>query len=249
MNTISPAVSRTASPSAYHKARYNLALALMDIGAVLTKDSVHPLVVERKGLKGMERGFKLKLHEKNPDAALSPFYLNLRTADNKSGPLTKEIVEHSASCMQMLIERSGLTFDGVAGVPRAGNPFAEVLSRFTGRPLIVMDKYEHGGKRQIASLVGKVPPSIKKALGVDDLITRADSKIEAREILEHEGIKVNDFIVLVDREQGGYDQLMKRGCCSHAVFTISELLDFYVDAGKMSDRLHVDIRTYLAAAA
>jgi uridine monophosphate synthetase len=246
MNTASSAVSRTAPSSAYHKARYQLAIALTDIGAVLTKDSDHPLVVERNGPNGKERGFKLKLHEKNPDAPLSPFYLNLRTADNKSGPLTKELVDLSASCMHMLAIGEGLAFDAVVGVPRAGDPFAEALARFSGKSLIVLDKYEHGGKRSIASPKGKIPTSVKKAVLVDDLITKADSKIEGVRVMQDENITVDDVVVLVDREQGGYDQLMEWGCHLHSVFTISELLDFYVAEEKMSPQLRDEIQNYLA---
>ena len=252
MNTVSAssAVLRTASPSAYHKARYHLALALMGIGAVLTRESDHPLVIERSSKKnGKERGFKLKLHEKSPDAPLSPFYLNLRTADNKDGPLTKELVDQSASCMHMLIDKNGLAFDAVAGIPRAGDPFAEALSGFMDKPLIKLDKYEHNGKRQIASLKGEVPVAIKNVALVDDLITGADSKVEAVRILQNAEIAVDNVVVLVDREQGGYDQLMEWGCNLHSVFTISEMLEFYVDAGKMSDQTYVDIRAYLAAVA
>jgi len=249
MNTASSVVPRTASPAAYNKARYKLALELEASGAFLTADSKHPLVVERNGPAGMERGFKLKLHEKNPNAPLSPFYLNLRTADNKDGPLTPAIVDLAATCMHMMVVEKGLDFDAVVGVPRAGDPFAKALAGFMDKPLIMLDKYEHNGKRQIAALKGKVHLSVKKALGVDDLITKADSKVEMIRIMQNESIAVDDIAVLVDREQGGYDQLMEWGCRLHAVFTISELLDFYVDAGKMSDQLYVDIRTYLAAAA
>ena len=245
----SSALPRTASPSAYHKARYNLALALMDIGAVLTKESNHPLVIERLSKKnGKERGFKLKLHEKNPEAPLSPFYLNLRTADNKDGPLTKELVDQSASCMHMMIDKNGLEFDGVVGVPRAGDPFAEALAGFMDKPLVMMEKYEHNGKRRVASLKGEVPVTIKNVALVDDLITGADSKVEAVRVLQSAEITADNVIVLVDREQGGYDQLMEWGCHLHSVFTISEMLEFYVDAGKMSDQTYVDIRNYLATA-
>lgn len=150
------------SRAAYQKARHQLALELEDIGAVLTSASKHSLVIERQGIKGTERGFKLKLHEKNPGAPLSPFYLNLRTFDNKSGPLTVDTVERAASCMHMMVINEGLEFDAVAGVPRAGDPFAKALAGFMKKPLITMDKYEHDGKRRIASLKNKIPLSIRK---------------------------------------------------------------------------------------
>lgn len=236
------------SRKAYHRARRQLALELEGCGSFLTSASKHRLVIERQGTRGPERGFLLKLHEKNPDAPLSLFYLNLRTADNKDGPLTEEIVDLSASCMHMLTINNGLEFDAVAGVPRAGDSFAKELARLTEKPLIKMVKYEHNGKRRIASLKGKVPPSVRKVLLTDDLITGADSKIEAVQVFQDEGIAVDDVIVLVDREQGGYDQLMKWGCQLHSVFTIGEMLDLYVESGKIQPQLRSDIRTYLATA-
>ncbi len=245
MNTAPSALPGTAP---YHKARYNLALKLEECGAFLTSGSKHPLVVERRGHNETERGFMLKLHEKNPNAPLSPFYLNLRTADNKDGPLTSEIVNLAATCMHMLTIRDGPAFDAVAGVPRAGEPFAEALARFTGKPCIALEKYEHGDKRKIAQIKGKIPAHVNQVLLVDDLITGADSKREAIEVLRGEELDVVDVVVLVDREQGGRNELEMMKCPLHSVFTINELLDFYSDAGKISDQLYVDIRAYLAHA-
>ncbi len=210
----------------YKEARHYLALMLWDIGAMLTAASDHPLVVER----GLERGFKLKLHEKNSDDPLSSFYLNLRTVDNpKPGPLTPKIVDLAACCMfELCLERT-LMFDAVVGVPRAGDPFAQAFARFARTTCLTMDKWEHKEKRCIASLKGYVPASVKKVLVIDDLITKADSKREAIEILRDAGMYVTDVMVLVDREQGGSERLAKIGCTLHSVLTITEMLDLYVE--------------------
>ena len=236
-----------ASSAAYYKARYALALNLWDIGAFLTADSKHPFVVERDSPNGKERGFKLKLHETNPDAPLSPFYLNLRTANNKNGPLTQEVVDQAASCMQMMVANEGSEFDAVAGFPRAGDPFAKSLASFMGKSLVKLNKYEHDGKRKVASLELPIPVSIRRVLGVDDLITRADTKREGVGVLRDEGIEVTDIAVVVDREQGGSDGLAALGCRLLAVFTITKLLDFYVAMEKISPQLNSDIQKYLAS--
>lgn len=247
--TASSALPRTASPSTYHKAQYQLAVALMNIGSVLTKDSNHPLVVKRFiRAMGEERGFKLKLHERNPESPLSPFYLNLRTPDNpKPGPLTQDIVDQSATCIQMLVLANGLTFDAVAGVPNAGDPFAAALARFTGKPLIYLKKEEEGGKRRVTSVCGLVSESVKKVLLVDDLITGADSKREAIGVLREAKLQVTDVVVLVDREQGGLDGLMASGCELYSVFTITKLLDLYVELGTLGVGLSFEIQKYLAS--
>ncbi len=214
----------------YQKTRHDLALMLLNSGAMLTDASNHPLVVEREGPNRKERGFKLKLHEKNSDDPLSSFYLNLRTADNpKPGPLTQEVIYQAAWCMFELFLERKLTFDAVVGVPRAGDPFAQAFARFARTTCLTMDKWEHEEKRCIASLQGHVPALVKKVLVIDDLITKADSKHEAIEILRDAGMDVTDVIVLVDREQGGHERLAKMGCTLHSVLTITEMLDLYVE--------------------
>lgn len=233
----------------YHKARRELALELEKVGAVLTAASDHPLVVERQGPNGMERGFKLKLHEKNPDAPLSPIFLNLRVPDNpKPGPLTEYLVELSAYCMRHIILEEGLVFDAVAGVPRAGDPFAQALARLTEKPCISMSKWEYNGKRSIASLTGTVPASVRRAILVDDLVTKADSKVEAVKVFQDASIDVSDIVVLVDREQGGRKELVEWNCNLHSVYTISELLGIFVAVGRMQPQFRADILKYLAAA-
>jgi len=228
--------------------RVELGLALMDMGAVLTYESNHPLVVTRQGPNGVERGFKLKLHEKNPDAPLSPVYFNLRTPDNpKPGPLTPEIMYLVADCMHDRIRELGLTFTAIAGVPRAGDPIALALSQFYGMPLITLGKQEENGKRRIAPPEEGFSPDLKSVLLVDDLITRADSKREAIEVIRNGGIGVVDVIVILDREQGGAAELADLKCKLHALFTINELLNLYVAADKMKRETRSRIREYLAS--
>lgn len=233
--------------AAYEKARFDLAFALMEAGAVLTAESNHPLVVERQGPQGPERGFKLKLHEKNPDAPLSPFFLNLRTPDNpKPGPLTDEIVGLAARCMRRVQIAKKLRFNATAGVPRAGDPFAKKLAHYTGTACVLLEKYEHDGKRSVAALKGKVPEWIRKVAVVDDLVTKADSKLEAIQVLRDQSLEVSDVIVLVDREQGGGKELSEWNCSLHSVFTITELLDLYLESGKISRPLWTRAQEYLA---
>jgi len=226
-----------------------LALALMDIGAVLTAASDHPLVIERQGPRGMERGFKLKLHEKNPDAPLSPFFLNLRTPDNpKPGPLTEGVINLAACCMQSLLAEKDLVFDTFVGVPRAGDPFAEKLAFITtGKGCAHLDKYEHDGHRKIIVPRGAFPASVRRILGIDDLITKADSKIEMIEAVREESVTITDFMVLVDREQGGRKELAAYGCKLHSVFDITELLGTYVEVGRMKPTLRDEILKYLSS--
>ncbi|MDQ7815161.1 MAG: phosphoribosyltransferase family protein [Patescibacteria group bacterium] len=188
-----------------------LALALIEVGAIKFGE------------------FRLKLHEKNPDAPLSPIYLNLRTPDNpKSGPLTPQIVDTAAQCMSRIARDLEHHFDLVAGVPRAGDPFAARLAVYSEVSLLKLDKHEDVDKRNISRIIEGAWMPGGSVLLVDDLITQADSKLEAIRVLEKNGLRVRDAVVLVDREQGGVTGLARFGCTLHTIFTLTELLDFYV---------------------
>ncbi len=240
-------------PTGYYQTRDRLAPALRGVKAVLPAESHHPFVTERpKPNGGIERGFKLKLHETRPDAPLSPIYLNLRTPDNpKSGPLTQEIVGLAASCMVYIKLAHKLPCHAVVGVPRAGDPFAAAFAQFTGVKRIELDKFEQGEKRHIAGVKGlhSVSKEVQDVLLLDDLLTGADSKIEAVLNLRESGFTVTDAIVLVDREQGGVEALAKHDVIVHSVFTMSELLDGYVANGSMTPYMRTKVQQYLAETA
>ncbi len=201
--------------------------------------------------------FRLKLHEKDPDAPLSPVYLDLRTHHNpKPGPLGEAEIMEVAKEMYALARSQGLEFDLVSGVPNAGDPFAEAFSRVAaadrGRRrsvgfLMLRKEEDADGQRKVTSVQMGSWSKKDRVLLIDDLITRAESKLEAIQVLEQADLKVSDILVLVDREQGGREELAKHGYNLHAVFTLGELLDFYVAACLMTHRKRDEVKEYLKA--
>ncbi|MFC1873647.1 hypothetical protein ACFLW3_02425, partial [Chloroflexota bacterium] len=96
---------------------------------------------------------------------------------------------------------------------------------------------------------GKIDGAFEKgqtALLIDDLITHAESKIEAIATLEAKGLVVRDVVVLVDREQGGASQLEGVGYKLHDAFKLNELLRFYRQAGKIDETEYQRTTAYLA---
>lgn len=200
------------------EAKKALALGLFDIGAI------------RFGQ------FRLKLHEKNPNAPLSPIYIDLRTL--RSFP---DVMDSAIKVYTELT--SGRKFDCYADVPTAATPIVAILSHNTRIPMISprKDEKKHGIKGPIDGTFreGQV------ALLVDDLITLADSKLEAISALEENGLKVHDVVVLVDREQGGVRELKKRGYSCHVAFKLKELLKFYLEMAKITRDQYERTITYL----
>lgn len=195
--------------------------------------------------------FKLKLHEKNPDAPLSPIYLNLRTPDHptKPGPLDEKTLELIGACLHKKILQQGLIFSAITGIPRAGEALVEGLIKNIPQPrgfqIIKLDKEEKDGFRQIIPRAGYKYRPGEIVLLIDDLVTEADTKLEAIESLESQGVKVHDLLVLVDREQGGAEQLEQLGYHVHVVFPISTLLGYYLKSGKISQEQYTQTMSYL----
>lgn len=68
---------------------------------------------------------------------------------------------------------------------------------------------------------------------IDDLATTGGSKFEAIEKLTSAGLLVKDVVVLVDRQSGAKESLEQAGYQLHAVLTISEMLNYWEEAGKV----------------
>lgn len=217
-----------------------LALELFEIGAFMDKAG------SPEG-----KGFPLKLHEKNPDAPLSPFYLNLRTEGNpKPGPLTAAHVTAIGVHLFALAAEKRLLYDAVAGIPRAGAPLAKafLLASPTaqGTKLLELEKAGGEGWRKISVLKSEdyVPGS--RVLLVDDVSTQWESKFEAIRILEEHGLVVRDILVVVNREQKSFAGEHKRHNYQlHALFTALDLAHIYWMKGLIERDTYEEIRNYL----
>lgn len=218
-----------------------LALLLWDAG--MFKD-------KRKSPNG--KGFFLKLHEKNPHDRLSPFYLDFRTQDNpKPGPLTPEILKEIGKQMCDVARELKLSYDYAAGVPRAGDPlalsFSYALLFKDAVHVLQLGKEDSETKRQITGIVdGEYQPG-GIVLLIDDLITKADSKREAIQVLQAYGLSVKDILVVVDREQGGTEELKKDGHNVYALFMITHLIEFYLNKGLLDQKMCREICDYLSS--
>jgi uridine monophosphate synthetase len=182
--------------------------------------------------------FRLKLHERKPDTPLSPIYIDLRVL--RSFPL---VMDSAVEVYMELIR--GLKFDLFADVPTAATPIVAILSHLMKVPMVSprKDDKEHGISRKIDGAF----EAGQTALLIDDLITHAESKLETISTLKANGLTVKDVVVLVDREQGGAEQLETAGYTFHCAFKLSELLQFYRQGGEIDQSEYERTITYLRA--
>lgn len=155
----------------------------------------------------------------------SPFYIDLRL-----------LVSHPKfleSVAGVYVDMLGkLEFDRIAAVPYAAIPIATAVSLKENIPMIYLRKEvkEHGlGK----TVEGAFNPG-EKVVVLDDLVTTAVSKLEVIEPLKQAGLVVEDVVVLIDREQGGKEELAKQGYKLHSFLGMLEMLDILLQSGRIS---------------
>lgn len=187
-----------------------LALSLFDIGAIKFD---------------FKEGWRLKLHEKHPKAPLSPFYIDLR--------ILQSHLEAKKKAVSALMELSrDLEFDLLAGIPLAAVALVSTLADKIDTPQITprMKKKTHGEIRKIDGNYEKG----QIVLLIDDLVTKAGSKLEAVKVLESNGLKVKDVAVIFDRQQGGKQELAEKGYSLYSALEVKPILKFYSQEGKVS---------------
>lgn len=182
--------------------------------------------------------FRLKLHEKQPDAPLSPIYVDLRTLRSFPDALDDAVL----TLVEMIAARS-LVFDLYADVPQAATPLVAILAHITRVGMITpREAKTHGA----GDAINGAYTSGQTVLVIDDLVTRAESKIEAIHVLEAHGLLVRDVAVLVDREQGGAAELASAGYQLHAAVTLSQLLNHWRATGGIDEATYERVHAYTA---
>ena len=168
----------------------------------------------------------------------SPIYIDLRQIITYP-----RLLEQVAAAYIPLLR--DLKFDRIAGLPYAAIPIATAISLRGGFPMIYPRKEakEYGTRVEIE---GEYHPG-ETAVIIDDLATTGGSKFEAIEKLTTAGLKVQDVVVLVDRQSGAKESLAAAGFSLHAVVTISELLNYWEKTGKVGKEKIGAVRMFLSS--
>ncbi len=170
----------------------------------------------------------------------SPYYIDLR--QTISSPITMDWIANSLT--RIVVNEIGISrIDKILGVPTAGVPFATVVSQKLGIPLIYyrQARKEHGVRKKVEGILDRND----RVLIVDDLITTGDSVIEAAEVVRDQGGVVNEMVVLLDREQGGQENLRKSRIEPHLLFKISDAMNWLHSVHLISDDIYKTLTRYL----
>jgi orotate phosphoribosyltransferase len=166
----------------------------------------------------------------------SPIYIDLRILASYPKAL-KLIARELGEIM------NSLEFDLIAGIPYAAMPIATAVSLEFNYSMIYPRKEvkEHGTKQSIEGVYKEG----QTVLVIDDLITTGGSKIEAIQPLTQAGLKVKDVCVLIDREQGGKQELKEKNLNLHSVLTLTEILQELQEEKLIDSKIFENVKEYL----
>ncbi|MEK7462682.1 MAG: hypothetical protein AAB618_03855 [Patescibacteria group bacterium] len=198
-------------------------------------------------------GFRLKAHDRFPDAPLSPIYLSIRPKGIKDGTLEPHHFTCLGNALAQYTKEQKVFADWICGIPAAGEPIAEALMRAGSGPLQLSRETKLlkglvSGRRRIIGVIpgnnGVIPHKEQTVLLVDDLVTNADSKLEAAAAFWGIDCCVDTLLVLIDRSSNARQKLARSGIKLHALLTFTQLLDYGRAEGAISDLDYEVITAY-----
>jgi orotate phosphoribosyltransferase len=166
----------------------------------------------------------------SPSTQHSPIFVNPRVLIGRPAllRLVGRLIDQEVRTAQAMRRPRIHAFEVVAGVPLGGLHLATAYALQSDTPLV----YVRPGSAA-APLEGSYIPG-QAALIVDDLITSGGSVLATAARLEESGLMARDALVLIDREQGGHDNLKARGLNLTSMLTLTKLLTFGVETARLA---------------
>ena len=177
-------------------------------------------------------------------AVSSPVFVNPKVLISNPIALrvASKLMQQEINLAQSLRRPRVHNFNLVAGVPVGGLLLATAYSLETDTSLIYARIHPEGtGKRGIEGRYS----SSDTALVIDDLVTRGSSILETAALLEENGVKVRDVIVLIDREHGAAERLRRHGYNLISILKLDVMLNHYMSEGLISEETYRTCSEYL----
>lgn len=120
---------------------------------------------------------------------------------------------------------------------------ADVIADDTEKPMIMRRKESksHGTKK----LLEGVYSAGDKCVIIEDVVTSGTSILEVVADLKNEGLEIIEALVIMDREQGGRDNLHKAGVNIKSLFTLTEMMEYLLSADKIDQATYDKVIDYL----
>lgn len=234
-----PMTKRTRIISHWSDKEADLAIHLFEVGAVQIDT---------------QTGFELAEHRVDPQLPLSPIKFNIRTKEN-GGTLTEQSLWMISSALADKMQCKSDLPTILIGAPNAGTKLVSSLREYLSAtakndpsktPAQIVFEKRSDNTAGVQNFIGHFPGGAEnKAWLVDDVLTRAHTKLRSLDTAFALGFMVKKCLVLIDREQGGKESLLTYGVETCSVFTVSDMLTFYNKTARISDEAHEKIKNYL----
>jgi orotate phosphoribosyltransferase len=155
----------------------------------------------------------------------SSYYVDLRLAPSHPGVYSLVLAAYA----DMLSRIEEPNFDAIAGVATAGVTISSPLAVRLGKPMLYVrsDGKDHGLGRMVEGEVAQG----SRVVVVDDVVTSGGSISAAIAALRQTGYVVRDSLVLVDRLEGGFENLKAVGVKLTSFTNIGELAKSLHESG------------------
>jgi orotate phosphoribosyltransferase/uridine monophosphate synthetase len=176
-----------------------------------------------------------------PTAGRSPVYINPRVLISEPSVLRRiaQLIYHEIQADQARRRPRLASFRAVAGVPMGGLHLATAFALVSDTPLIYIRP-----DTQEPVIEGRIIPG-QTVLVIDDLMTGGTSLLRTAKTLEDAGLVVRDFIVLIDREQGGVERLREHGYHVLPILRLRTMLTYYYESGQLDSARYRTVMAYL----
>lgn len=114
-----------------------------------------------------------------------------------------------------------ISFDKLAGLELGGIPLATALSLKTGKPCLYVRKTAK--TYGTCNLVEGGFQAGETVVVIEDVITTAGQVCISVKQMRELGLTIQHVVCVIDRQQGGKENLQKIGCSLTSVFTLEEL--------------------------